>query len=202
MNSLVRLSIYLGLFLSLGFRNYLYLYIPLITMVVSYVLYLLRQVNQNTDTRLNNLSNDISLVQGNKASHSKESFSSRSKNNKQNSHCSSPTEENPFMNPLPFDKRDRGMACPMTNEVKGKMEKYFNRNLFRNAGDIFNKNHGQRQFTTNPSTTYPNNRDAFAKWCYARKPTCKEGNGNQCWANTYNPPYKQHITTPGRGSSQ
>ena len=28
-----------------------------------------------------------------------------------------------------------------------------------------------------------NDQGAFADWCYSRPPTCKEGNGIQCFAN-------------------
>ena len=41
-NSLVRLSIYLGLILGLFYSNYLYLYIPIITMLMTYLLYIFR----------------------------------------------------------------------------------------------------------------------------------------------------------------
>jgi hypothetical protein len=34
-----------------------------------------------------------------------------------------------------------------------------------------------------PSTTIPNNQEAFSKWLYYRKESCKEGNGEQCFNN-------------------
>ena len=43
-----------------------------------------------------------------------------------------------------------------------------------------------RQFIVNPIRTIPNKQMEFAKWCYGRPKTCKEGNGLQCVAN--NPP--------------
>ena len=87
------------------------------------------------------------------------------------------------MNPLPFDNRERPQACNYTTENKKKIEAIYNKNLFKEVGDIFNKKHGNRQFYTVPSTTYPNNQGDFGKWLYGTPKTCKEGNGNQCVAN-------------------
>ena len=41
-NSLVRLSIYIGVILALFYSNFLFLYIPIITMLATYILYLFR----------------------------------------------------------------------------------------------------------------------------------------------------------------
>ena len=69
-NSLVRLSIYVGLILGLFYSNYLFLYIPIITMAMTYLLYIFRMdqleatrsqqgpnanLNTMTNTQLNNL---------------------------------------------------------------------------------------------------------------------------------------------------
>jgi len=45
-NSIIRLSIYIGLILMVVMRNYLYLYIPILAMSLSYVLYLFRKVDK------------------------------------------------------------------------------------------------------------------------------------------------------------
>ena len=64
-NSLVRLSLYIGLILGLFFSNYLYLYIPIITMIMTYLLYIFRldqleniRAQQGPNTKLNNLTNE------------------------------------------------------------------------------------------------------------------------------------------------
>ena len=41
-NSMVRLSIYIGLILALLYANYLFLYIPIIVMIMTYLLYIFR----------------------------------------------------------------------------------------------------------------------------------------------------------------
>ena len=82
-NSLVRLSISLGLILGLFYSNYLYLYIPIITMLMTYLLYIfrlehventlaqkgphsglshLKNNNNNVNNKLNNNSNTNSNI--------------------------------------------------------------------------------------------------------------------------------------------
>ena len=101
-----------------------------------------------------------------------------------NKTCIDSTSNNPFMNPNPMAPRDIGSPCSPLNEDNQKIiEKNFNKGLFKDANDIFNKRNGYRQFYTVPGNTFPNNRDTFMKWCYSRPKTCKEGNGNQCVAN-------------------
>jgi len=187
-NALVRLSIYIGLGLAIANKNYLHLYIPIGCMMLTVVLYLLRQVNQDTKLKVQqreNLSqmgnegsslNSIFGNNNNESANDSETF----KNTKQ---CSQSTETNPFMNPLPFDKRTRNRACPLNKNTKMQVEKGFNKGLFRSVGDIFNKTNSQREFYTVPATTYPSNQTGFANWLYGTPKTCKEGNGAQCVAN-------------------
>jgi len=63
-NSLVRLSIYVGLILGLFYSNYLFLYIPIITMAVTYLLYIFRldqleatRSQQGPNANLNSITN-------------------------------------------------------------------------------------------------------------------------------------------------
>ena len=51
-NSIVRLSIYVGIILSILTRNYLYLYVPLGMMLFSYVMYLLRKVDDESSEKI------------------------------------------------------------------------------------------------------------------------------------------------------
>ena len=115
--------------------------------------------------------------------------------------CAEVSDNNPFMNPLPFDNRKRAGACNVLNKNNQlKIEDSFNKNLYRDASDIFNRNNSQRQFVTVPSTTYPNNQNLFANWLYGTPTTCKEGNGAQCVANLYQP-LNRRMHAPGNGST-
>ena len=56
-NALVRLSIYAGLILSIFTKNYLYLYIPLGMMVFSYVMFLLKRVDNESNDKIKDVLN-------------------------------------------------------------------------------------------------------------------------------------------------
>jgi len=103
--------------------------------------------------------------------------------------CIRPTDQNPFMNVLMneyVDSPDRSSACDTENpDVKKTISNMFNEKLFRSVDDIFYKNSSDRQFYTNPNTMIPNDQDGFARWLYQTEPTCKEGNGTQCFANVF-----------------
>jgi hypothetical protein len=84
------------------------------------------------------------------------------------------------------EKPHRPSACDQ-QEVKADIKDAFDHGLYRDVGDIFHKLSSDRQFITNPSTTIPNDREAFAKWCWSAEATCKEGNGEKCYNLSYTP---------------
>ena len=90
-----------------------------------------------------------------------------------------PTLDNPFMNPLAGDNPTRPEACN-TKSSKDLSENYLDHDLYKDVNDIFEKHNSQRQFYTTPSTTYPNDREAFMKWCYDTPYACKAGDMNHC----------------------
>ena len=66
--------------------------------------------------------------------------------------------------------------------------------------DIYSKYNSQRQFYTMPNTSIPNKQKEFALWLYNRGPTCKEGNGYQCFANMHHPHEKRMPLVPHEDS--
>jgi hypothetical protein len=190
LNSLVRLSIYLGLILSVIYKNYLFFYIPIIVMGITILLKIYRDIDKSK--KIEKLSqpdlegSGLNVLDGNPSNLEPIKTDVIPKNpevKEQFKNCVAPSLHNPFMNAMPYDDRNRSMNCKIDTNVKENIEKYFNHNLYRGIDDIFNKSHGQREFYTMPSTTYPNYQDNFARWCYSTPTTCKEGNGNQCVAN-------------------
>lgn len=187
-NSLVRLTIYIGLLLSFIFTNHRFLFLPIGVMILTYILYLSRKYanksqKQNNFTNLNNLKNMNNLNNSN--------FQyDRNGNNKE--YYQEPTVNNPFMNAMPFDSRNRSSGQYIYNnginiDMANKIEKAYSRYAYKDASDVFDTNSGRRQFFTNPNTTYPNNQQGFANWLYQPNvKTCKEGNGMQCYKNLYN----------------
>lgn len=83
-----------------------------------------------------------------------------------------PTKENPMMNAnIITDDRNRGPAAEIPSSVTREI---MNQGFPKESGDIWNVDFANRQFITMPSTTFPNDREGFAKWCYDTGPTCKE----------------------------
>lgn len=205
-NALVRLSLYVGLILALFYSNFLFLYIPIITMILTYVLYLFR-IDQLEDLRASQGANAKLYNINGKLEHDlvKKNMLGQDGKNMQEilniKHCTKPNNNNPFMNPLVFDSRLRDSACDAVKpENQLQIEKEYNTYCIKDVSDIWNHNSGRRQFYTVASTTYPNDQGAFANWLYRTPPTCKEGNGAQCIANYYTP-LNYSLLTPGYGSS-
>ena len=194
-NSIVRLSIYFGLILSLFYKNYLFLYIPIVSMILTYFMYIFRieqleglRESTGPNSSLNNINNKNvdDLMKHNMTT--SYSYGKEGNDNFKDilniKTCSKPNTLNPFMNPLVFDSRLRDNACDSIKEENQlKIEKEYNKHCIKDASDIWNHNSGRREFYTMPNTTYPSNQGAFANWLYRTGPSCKDGNGTQCVGN-------------------
>ena len=165
MNSVVRFSIYLSVILIIIKNNYLYLYIFLITCLVTFLLSKNNSQNENLTNKKN------------------EKIS-----------CEEPTVNNPFMNVLMSDYKynPKRKACTINKSVEKEMSKKFNHNLYKDVGDVYQKSNSQRQYYTMPSTTIPNDQSSFARWLYKVPTSCKSGDGNQCF-NLQNPSPKCRL---------
>ena len=204
-NALVRLSIYIGVILALFYTNYLFLYIPIVTMALTYVLYLFRldtlekvRADKGPNAKLSDLSpSELANLSRKMGTGNGDNF----EDILNIKHCSQPNNNNPFMNPLVFDSRQRDKACdPINPDNQLEIETEYNKYCIKDISDVWNHNSGRRQFYTVASTTYPNDQSGFANWLYRRPPTCKEGNGAQCIANYYTP-LNSSLLTPGYGST-
>jgi hypothetical protein len=162
LNAICRLSIYVGLVLFLLNQKYTYLFIPIITLIITA---LLVRFNKNKlELFFNSYDEDNQINQNNRKILTKKK-------------CITPTYSNPFMNyNIITDFPKREPACPSWNntDVQENIEDKFHYNLYRDVSDLYGKSNSQRQYYTMPSTTNPNNQTAFAKWCYNTGPTCKE----------------------------
>jgi hypothetical protein len=90
--------------------------------------------------------------------------------------CKKPTKDNPFMNPLLSDiNKEIPVACNSNDdEINDEIENKFNKDLYRDVGDLYNIKNSQRQFYTVPVTSNPPDTTTFAKWLYKVPATCKE----------------------------
>jgi hypothetical protein len=91
--------------------------------------------------------------------------------------CVKSTAENPFANVLLTDLADdpdRPPACDY-DDMRDDIEVNFNRGLFRNVTDVYDRENSQRQFMTNPVTTGIPDTLAFAQFAYGNQgDSCKE----------------------------
>ena len=170
LNAIVRLCLYLSIILLLYSKKYYYLFVFLISLLITYLIH--KTVSQEKNFKNN-----------------KENF--KNKSSYQHNYVE-PTINNPFMNVELNDyygnqNRESIIKTKLNNnELKKKIEDTFNYNLYRDFDDIFSKNNSQRQFYTTPITTIPNDQTTFSKWLYKSPPTCKEGNLERCYNINYN----------------
>ena len=169
LNALLRFTIYLSLIIMLVKKDTSILFAPILMAILTYLIYTVDKQKKM---------NDKSVL---------EQMQLR-EDRKTKQVCQTPSEDNPFMNVLISDystNPTRPKACRLEGKAKKDATKYFERNLYRDVDDIFQKNASDRQWYTTPSTTIPNDAVPFAKWLYRSPPTCKEGNGMSCYKNTY-----------------
>lgn len=151
LNAITRMLIYCGILLSLIYKTIFYAYIPIIGMVILYMV---------------------------------SKYDMKGGEGESEQPLQRPSASNPFMNVLLTDYVDNPTRAPAADiedpDVKRSIDSHFSTNLYRDVDDIWDRNNSQRQFYTNPSTTIPNDRDSFMKWCYNTPNTCKDGNLPRC----------------------
>lgn len=163
LNSIVRLSIIIGIIFALLANNLTYLFFCICTsLIITYILY-----------TINNPSNNIEKFDG--------SINiTKNKKDENGDNCILPTVNNPFGNMLPGDDPTKIQTCKQSDpETKDLTEKYFKLGLYTDVNDVWDKNNSQRQYNTMPSTQVPNDRDTWAKWCFSA-PSCRDGDMEYC----------------------
>jgi len=152
LNAICRLSLYIGISLFLLTEKIIYILLIVLVFIATYFIYF------NRKDIVEKLTNEDIFRK--------------------------PTKNNPMMNYNIITCKDKDKkAMPIINkevseEVKDNLRKndLIDDKLYKSTHDLFDKNNSQRQFYTMPSTSMPNDQNAFAKWCYSTGPTCKERN--------------------------
>lgn len=93
-----------------------------------------------------------------------------------------PTSDNPYMNPVLSDFNTENIPYASNaddEDIKEGISNAFNKDLFRDLNDLFDRKNSQRVFYSVPGGSVPNDQDAFAKWCFNLPPTCNES-GEGC----------------------
>jgi len=170
LNAIMRFSIFFSLVLLLVKRTILVFYIVLFFASLTFFLFEMYAKNKKNQKELFDKLN----LQYDKGSQRL---------------CMRPTQNNPFMNVLMNEYTEfpnRPSACKLNNRnITGKAEAFFDKSLYRDVDDIWSRKTSSRNWHTTPVTTIPNDRKSFTDWVYDMGPTCKEGNGGQCYKNMY-----------------
>ena len=166
-NAIVRFSLYLSVLLILIKNNYLYLYIFIGALALTYLIYIFDDKKETFIAPVTKQEEEKKII---------------------DKECKKPTKENPFMNVLLTDDYSKTKkACKYTEDVKQSIDESFYDKIYNDTSNLYNQRNSQRQFYTMPSTTVPNEQNNFAKWCYKTPETCKEGNSSECIKNIYSP---------------
>lgn len=191
-NSIVRLSFYISIILSVYHSNLKYLSIFIFFLIFTSVIYsnhptlrpkLITIKKDDEQIKLNNFTPKLSNVKG-----------IETLENTTSTKCTLPTIANPFMNFTMADRMtfdDNGLihnrepACD-TNDpiVKKLIDTAFSNNLYRDTSDVFGKMNSQRNYFTMPYTTIVNDQESFSKWLYLSPESCKENQEN-CMSGNY-----------------
>lgn len=190
LNSLTRFGLYLGLLLTVITRMPIYLGIPVLTAVLAVALFygMKKQGTLRTGASPDTLDRPtfkegFANIEGSAAANKvlEDIIGEKSRGD--------PTGPNPFMNVLINEISEYPTKPPakysVSGQVKERLDKQFQVQVYSDPGDVWNRNQGQRQFYTMPSTSLPNDRESYQNWLY-RIPgkTCKEGNMAACKAAT------------------
>jgi hypothetical protein len=204
LNALVRASIYLSVCLFVYKRNMNVFFISIGTLVITYLIHQYRPIHKGSNSNIKN--NSGSNRKNMSSSGSVEGFNNYEHDEfLQNKVCVTPTVNNPFMNVSMSDYKsmpNREVCDDVLDNpyIKQDINSKFNHGLYQDVGDVWGKNNSQRQFYTMPNTSIPNKQKDFALWLYNRGPTCKEGNGYQCFANMHHPREKRLPLVPHEDS--
>jgi len=170
LNSIMKFSIYFSILLFFVKRSLLVFYFVLFCAILTFFMYEMYRSNKNAK---------------------KELFDKMNLRYDQRTRklCVKPTKNNPFMNVLLNEYTEfpeRPDACNLSNSnVRGEAEAFFDNNLYRDVDDIWSRKTSSRSWYTVPGNTIPNDRKSFTDFLYNIGPTCKEGNGTQCFNNLH-----------------
>ena len=207
LNSILRFTIYFSLIVYFLKEDYRIFYSVIVVCLLTIFIHKYSNINLDNFNNMEKIMNNFELKNGNlyfKKNLSDDNDSMVNQNHISKK-CIKPTNYNPFMNRNIFDKKfPNSKNCDYNSKLKDYnnwkeetsnynsdttieeiVEDKFNINLYKNVGDIFDRNNSQRQYYTVASNTLPNNQMEFAQWLYNTPKTCKEGNEKDC--NKENP---------------
>lgn len=161
LNSVLRFAIYFALAIVALKGSMSVIYVALITALFTFLIYESEVLGKN---------NKKDLFQAMNVAET---------SNPRKRHIYKPTKDNPFMNVMVSDYEKFPSRPPAGDwsdpTVKKQINCQFNNGFKRSERDAFSKSASDRQYYTMPSTTIPNNQDAYANWLFSNpKKTYKE----------------------------
>jgi hypothetical protein len=166
LNSITRLAIYHALIVLALSLDTKWIYISLVLIALSMLIFVI----DNQDPKSSQKKLKIFKEPDNE-------YTQEQIEQYQDDTCRKPTYDNPFMNLNKFDlnKENVPQACNADDEdIKKDIEVNFEKNLFRDVGDVWEKKNAERIFYTTPNTSVPNKQIEFARWLYNVPASCKQ----------------------------
>ena len=170
-NAITRFAFFLSLLLTLFKQNYIYVYIFLVPVIITYIVFIFspnskeyfKDSSDLKDNSINNTKNDDELTKIMEDALGE---------------CQNPTNDNPLMNILPTDNFEkRKPACNVSDpnismSITDKIDDTLAEKLYLDTTNIYNSRAGERSFYTMPISRIPNDQGSFAKWLYQTPVSC------------------------------
>ena len=170
-NAITRFAFFLSLLLTVFKQNYMYIYVFLVPVIVTYIVFIFspnskeffKDSSDLNDNSINNSKNDEELTKIMEDALGE---------------CQGPTYDNPVMNILPTDNFEkRKPACNISDpnismSITDKIDDTLAEKLYLDTTNIYNSRAGERSFYTMPISRVPNDQGSFAKWLYQTPVSC------------------------------
>lgn len=181
-NALTRFAFFLSLLLTLVKQNYIYIYVFLVPVIISYIAYVFLPQKEKFTNLVSESENDQYDPSNYEEVNSQDKEYNKVMESALKEECQRPTKDNPLMNILPTDNFEkRKPACNINDvdiakEVSDLITDKPCEKLYRDTNYIFSGNIGERDFYTMPGSRIPNDQGSFAKWLYQTPVSCAIGN--------------------------
>ena len=180
-NAIIRFALLFSILLYVFSGNYLYLYIFLVTLIVTYIVF----VFGGKEYFENNECYKLSIDDENSGDEENYIDGEQSGNEENNDdiakECIKPTSENILMNPLIGETKNNNKdSCSTDNQkIAEDIDTKFSElqpDLYHDPSTLINNRFSQRAFYSMPNTKNPSDQTLFAKWLYNTPKACAIGN--------------------------
>lgn len=177
-NAITRFAFFLSILLVVLKADYIYLYVFIIPVIITYIVYIFSA--QGREFFLTNNGNANSNMNSVNTSTTDDELTKVME--EAIIECQKPSDDNPVMNVLPTDNfQTRKPACNINdpviaNDVSNKITDTYVEKLYCDTTNLINRNIGERDFYTMPNTRVPHDQGTFAKWLYETPVSCSTGN--------------------------